>query len=71
MKLFKFVFTVLPYKQCHLYNVNIEKVCQCNYLVDIFQISTYVCIRGGHLFSHCRSMSLYVGFIVKFEVVVC
>ena len=56
----------------HLYNVNIEKDCQCNYLVNIFNVPhKYACICGGHFCSHCRSMCLYVGFIIKLEVVVC
>ena len=39
MKLFKFVFTVLPYKKCHICSVNIEKVCQ----------SRFVCYPGEAL----------------------
>ena len=54
-----------------LYDVNIEKVCQWNYLVNVFQSSAnmFAYVRAI-FFSHCCSMSLYVGFIIKFKVVV-
>ena len=58
MKLFKFVFTVLPY---HLYNANIGKIFHCNYLgKTFFKVShKYVYICVGYFCSHCRSMSMY------------
>ena len=70
MKLFKFVITVLPY---HLYNTNIGKIFHCIYLrKTFFKVPhKYVHICVGYFCSHCRSMSMYVGFIVKLEAAMC